>query len=78
MSTVRKDPACALYRNSVHVIGGQITQEDTDLASTEIFDLSSETWKAGADLPKAIGMKGKAFVYQDILYLLDVQVRHRR
>ena len=71
MSTVRKGPACVVYHNRVYVIGG--LKQNLALASTELFDLSTRKWEAGPDLPRAVGSQARAFVYQDTLYVLDLQ-----
>jgi len=57
--------SCALHDNYIYVMGGRDTE-----TSAERLDLSSMTWEKVADLPEKF-IKGQAFSFQSILYLVD-------
>ena len=52
MKIARSDFACCRVGNLVYVIGGWI--DDVDVKSVEIYNLDSNTWADGVDLPVAL------------------------
>ena len=52
--------------NHIYVLGG------TELSSTEIMDLTTNTWTSGPELPRDF-KNGQAITYQDSLYAIFTQ-----
>jgi len=73
ISIPRSSHACALLENEVWVLGGFTENYDWQageegfLNSTEIFSLSTQTWRRGPELPFGVNW-GQAVVVDDILH----------
>jgi hypothetical protein len=62
MSRGRSDLACVYHKQEVWAIGGWTT-------TTEIFNLETNSWRDGPDLPKSM-YYGQAVEYEDQLYVI--------
>ena len=61
MATPRHYHSCAVYDDHIYVLGGK------DVSSTEILNLSSNTWTSGPEMPEVFP-SAQAFTYQDAIY----------
>ena len=66
MATPRKFHACAVLDDHIYVLGG------TGLSSTEIMDLTTNTWTSGPELPEDFKY-GQGVTFQDTLYAISMQ-----
>ena len=64
--------SCVSMNSNIYVIGGSQKELrfSSDLLSTEIFSLQSETWSSGPKLPAPV-TNGQAFTYNDTVYALS-------
>ena len=71
MESKRRAHACAVLNNKVYIIGGKYKTEGytIKLNSTEIYDLETETFQCGPELPAPL-VFGRAFVYKEELFIL--------
>ena len=66
MSKKRVQHSCAQLGTNIYVLGG------IGLMSTEIFDLNTNTWTSGPNMPTKFDY-GQAFILQDNLYAIKQQ-----
>jgi hypothetical protein len=66
MGTARYHHSCAQLGTNIYVLGG------VDLMSTEVFDLNTNTWTSGPNMPTMFDY-GQTFSFQDNLYALRQQ-----
>ena len=63
MSRARRGLACVYHKQEVWAIRG-------DTTATEIFNLETNSWRDGPDLPKSM-YRGQTVEYEDQLYAID-------
>ena len=68
MTVGRYFHSCAEFSGKLFSIGGKAT-DGTILNSVEIYDLTSQTWSKGPDLPEGL-YAGQAVTYQGTLYYM--------
>ena len=61
MATPRYFHSCAVHDDNIYVLGGE------GLSSTEILNLSTNTWTFGPEMPEKFSF-GQAFTWQHALY----------
>ena len=67
MRTPRGGHSCAFFNNKIYVMGG-LDKDGSQIRSTDIYDLVSDKWSKGPDLPRT-GHLSHAVTYENELYV---------